>query len=179
MNRITKITLLVLLCILLNGEKIYCQTDEYTVKAVFLERFTRFVEWPEATELSDSTSPFILGIYGTNPFGDTIYDIYADQKIKNKRVQINKIATLKQAENCHMLFISQSKRWLIGRITEYLRDKPVLTIGDTPGYANQGVHINFYIEKDEIRFEINKKAVDKAGLHMSFLLLELGKIIEK
>ena len=29
------------------------QSSEYTIKAAFLERFTRFIEWPEELDVSD------------------------------------------------------------------------------------------------------------------------------
>ena len=42
------------------------QVPEYALKAEFLERFTRFVDWPGE---HDPRSPFVIGVYGSNPFG--------------------------------------------------------------------------------------------------------------
>jgi hypothetical protein len=47
---------------------IHAQTDEYLLKAGFLERFTRFIEWPGETNIADNTKPFVISVIGENPF---------------------------------------------------------------------------------------------------------------
>ena len=44
------------------------QPSEYTVKAVFLYSFGRFVEWPEGA-MGKASDPLVIGIAGENPFG--------------------------------------------------------------------------------------------------------------
>jgi len=43
------------------------------------------------------------------------------------------------------------------------------------GYAEQGIHINFFVDIERMRFQINHKAVQAAGLEMSYHLLKLAK----
>ena len=62
-------------------------------------------------------------------------------------------------------------------IIAFSKDKPILTIGDYDKYAENGVLINFYIEDNKIRFEINETALSLSGLHSSYLLLNLAKIV--
>jgi len=52
-----------------------------------------------------------------------------------------------------------------------------LTIGDTKGFAQQGVIINFYIKDEKVRFEINVDAAKRANLKISAKLLRLAKIV--
>ena len=42
--------------------------NEYSVKAVFLYSFGRYIEWPENTFHNES-DPFVIGIVGEDPFG--------------------------------------------------------------------------------------------------------------
>ena len=49
----------------------FAQTSEYTVKAVFLEGYTRFIEWPE----SGDAESFIICILGKSPFGETLEEV--------------------------------------------------------------------------------------------------------
>jgi hypothetical protein len=60
---------------------------------------------------------------------------------------------------------------------EGLNSAPVLTIGDTDGYAQRGIMINMYLEDKRVRFEINAEAARTAGLRISAKLLKLaGKV---
>ncbi len=155
------------------------QQSEYTIKAVFLEHFTRFIQWPESIEKADASNPFYVAVIGENPFGSILDQIYAEQKIKNRRVKISYFLTPDEITDCHILFISSSNKEILPEILSRTRDKPILTVSDTAGFAEIGVLINFYLAGNKIKFEINEKAVHESGLVMSYRLLSLARIVEQ
>jgi hypothetical protein len=53
---------------------------------------------------------------------------------------------------------------------------PILTIGDAPGFARRGGIINFMLEDNKVRFEVNVEAAKHAVLNISSRLLALAKI---
>ena len=55
--------------------------------------------------------------------------------------------------------------------------KPVLIVGETPGFADHGAIMNFYIEGERVRFEINVDNARRAKLRMDAKLLSLGKLV--
>lgn len=153
--------------------------NEYLLKAVFLERFTRFVEWPQDDSFNDDTKPFIIGVIKPGPFDSILAPIYKNQAIKGKPVKIRYIKKINEIHHCHMLFIGNTGFKKLKKIIKSVRFYPVLTVSDSKGYAKRGVHINMYIdEKKQIRFEINKKAVTQSGLAISYLLLKVSKQVE-
>lgn len=155
------------------------QEQEYqTLKAVWLERFTRFIEWPDSSDVSDPSAPFIVAVIGENPFGPILGRAYAEQKIKNKKVEILYISTPDEIADCHLLFISSSGKNNLPEILSRTRNKPILTVGDTEGFAQKKVLINFYLSGKKVKFEINEKAVDESGLVMSYMLLGLARIVD-
>ena len=155
------------------------QQSEYTIKAVFLEHFTRFIEWPESCKIADTSTPFFITVIGENPFGSILEQIYTEQRIKNKRVKIRYISSLDKITDCHILFISSSAKEILPEILSSTRNKPILTVSDTEGFAENGVLINFYMTGDKIKFEINEKAVHASGLVMSYRLLNLARIVNQ
>lgn len=169
--------IIILLLLFPSAFNLAAQPAEYNIKAVFLERFTRFIDWPENTEINDPDKPFIIGVIGDNPFGSILEEVYANQKIKNKKVEIIYINDINRISGCQMLFISGSKENELNNILSYTRNKPIITVGDTRNFAESGVLINFFLEKNHIRFEINESAVKKTGLIMSYHLLKAAKII--
>lgn len=76
-----------------------------------------------------------------------------------------------------LLFVSGDLRQELFEIVDYTKDKPVLTVRDREGFEEEGIHINFYIEKEKIRFEINESAVRRSRLRMSHMLLQQAKIL--
>ena len=155
---------------------------EYEVKAVFLERFTRFIEWPDIdpsdmSRADDQSKTFIIALIGKNPFGGILDRIYAERKIKGRAVEIRYVVDEKDIFPCHILFVSQYNKDNLSRILSLTRDKPILTVSDCQGFAEQGVLINFFLDARRVRFEINESAVRKSGLKMSFHLLRSAKII--
>ena len=78
-----------------------------------------------------------------------------------------------------MLFIGRHSSRQLSVLLSPIDATPVLTIGDTEGYARRGIHVNFFInENGQIRFEINHAAAQKAGLKISHLLLGLARIVD-
>jgi hypothetical protein len=51
---------------------------------------------------------------------------------------------------------------------------PVLTVGETERFTQTGGMINFIMEGNKIRFEINDETAKKAGLKISSKLLSLA-----
>jgi hypothetical protein len=154
------------------------QEHEYQLKAVYLELFTRFVKWPESSGVSDTSAAFVVAVIGESPFGSILEQTYAKQKIKNKKVDIVYLSTPDDIEAPHLLFISRSNKGLLPQILSRTRNKPILTVGDTEGFAQKKVLINFYLSGSKLRFEINEKALHASGLAMSYMLLNLARIVD-
>lgn len=156
---------------------VWAQVPEYDLKAVYLERFTRFVEWPAESDITDSTKPFTIGVIGKNPLGSIIEQIFASRKIRNKKIAVRYISKMHEIDKCHLLFISEDTRRKVSDIVAYTKDKPILTVSDTKGYAENGVLINFYIEEGRLRFEINQSAVKQSRLKVSYMLMQHARIL--
>jgi hypothetical protein len=58
-----------------------------------------------------------------------------------------------------------------------LKGIDVITVGDTVGYANKGVMINFFLENNKVRFEINIDMFKQKNMQVSSKLLSLAKIV--
>lgn len=157
----------------ISAEKAY---DVNLVKAFFIERFTKFVSWPNEQELIDSEKPFIIGVFGQHQFGNLLEIVYKKNSIKNKKVKLRYFDSIDELANCNLLFIGKLNKKKLLKVIDTIKKEPILTISDIPGFTQQGGHIFIYIEEERVRFEINMSAVKKAALSMSYLLLKQAKI---
>lgn len=144
---------------------------EYEVKAAFVYNFLKFVELPpQAVADADRIRICVVGeIPMSAPFDDL-----DNQDLMGKRLAVTHLETLADARECHVLFIASSEEQRLPMILEALKGAGTLTIGDTEGFAQKGVIINFYLEKKRVRFEINAEAARRNGLKISSKLLKLA-----
>ena len=77
-----------------------------------------------------------------------------------------------------LLFIGSSDRQRVNRLLAGVRDRPVLTIAELPGFTDFGGIINLYRADDRLRFEVNLGAAKRAGLAISSRLLRLARIVK-
>ncbi|MDD5230987.1 MAG: YfiR family protein, partial [Candidatus Marinimicrobia bacterium] len=63
-------------------------------------------------------------------------------------------------------------------ILKQIANRRTLTIASTTGFCKRGVMINFFIQDDMVKFEMNPAKLESAGLKASSQLLKLARIIE-
>ena len=150
-------------------------TDEYAIKAQFIERFTRYIEWPSNNEFNNRSKPFIIGIMGESPLYAQLELLSTKLRIKDKPIKVKYIEDPSHVEDCHVVFICSSEKKHIAKIVVALKDKPILTISDNESFTKYGIMINMFVENNNIRFIINEAVMDKVGLKASYQLLKLAK----
>jgi hypothetical protein len=154
-------------------------SSEYLIKAGFIYNFAKFVEWPAAT-FSQPDSPIVIGVLGTDPFGSVLDRIVEDKKIGPRGFVVKRYKwgkDLKDLKDCKILFVSASEKVHIDEILQSVKGQPILTVGETPGFAERGGVIRFTLEDNRVRFEVNVDAARQAELNISSRLLTLAKII--
>ncbi len=178
LNSRTILSLLVIA--LLSGPSLIAdEVPEYRLKSEFIERFTRFIDWPSnASHLARANTPFAIGVVGEDPFGTYLRDLAATRTIKDRRVVVKNLTADQVPAGCSILFISASERTALPDILEKTRTTPVLTIGDSSGYAQSGVVLNFFTADNRLQFEINESAASRNGLEIRAKLFKLARIVE-
>lgn len=149
---------------------------EFALKSAYLYQFTHFVEWP-SDAFGDSHAPFIVCVLGEDPFGQTL-DALMKKTSQDRPLLVQRVRRVKEAEGCHVLFISASEQGRIGQVLSSLTERSVLTVSDMEGFAQAGGIVEFVQGENRIRFAINVGAAKKAGLRISSKLLSLALIVE-
>jgi len=171
-------TLIIMLALSMISFLGYSQANEYVLQAVYLEKFSRFVTWPEESGMGDANKPFIILVIGQTPLKENLEQIYAIQKINGKKVEIKQINKKEEIQYGHILFIAESEKKNLNTILEITRQKPILTVSSSPEFGERGVLINFFEENKKLRFEINESEVLLSQLKMSFYLLNSAVIVK-
>jgi len=156
-------------------------SSEYLIKAGFIYNFAKFVEWPAAA-FAQPDSPIVIGILGTDPFGSLIDRIVENKKIGARGFVVKRLkwgTDLKDLKECKILFVGASEKAHLDDLVQIVKSLPILTVGETTGFAERGGVIRFVLEDNRVRFEINVEAARQADLTISSRLLTLAKIIQQ
>jgi hypothetical protein len=164
---------------------------EYKIKAAFLYNFIQFVDWPDE-KIAGQNDPIILGIIGKDPFGDSFEPI-KNKQIKGRDSLVNRFESmekLKESDDkgksaieslkkCHLLFICSSEKEHLKDIIKLVDGHGVLTVGETSTMLKSGGVINFLVEENKVRFEINLSSAKQEKLKIRSQLLRLAtRVIE-
>lgn len=144
------------------------------LKAAYLYHFLDFVAWPDSI---DGTLVRV-GILGDDPFGPVVDEVFAGPADGARRFAIERSDDVDGLRDCHLVFFGLETADAIAAALDALRDLPVLTVAQHPGFAARGGHVNFFVEDERLRFEINLDATQAAGLRPSARLLKLARIVD-
>jgi hypothetical protein len=147
---------------------------EYKIKAAYLLNFTKFVEWP-TNRFPTPTTPIRVGVLGKDPFGSDLERTMTGRVIDGRKFEIVRVEEPEAVVNCHIVFISSSERRRVAEIVEILNKTNVLTVGEHEQFLEQGGIVRFFLHEDTVRFDINARAAERAGLRISSKLMQIAK----
>jgi len=151
--------------------------SEYQVKAVWLLNFARFAEWP-TNAFPDPRAPFVVGVVGKDPFGKNLERAFEGKVFKGRPFAFKRISSRVQTQGCHILFIPSSEGRRIRDWPERLKGEAVMTVSEVEGFLDYGGTVNFVLKDNTVRFEINVKAAQSAGLKLNANLLKVAVMVK-
>lgn len=150
---------------------------EYAIKAAFLHQFLNYVEWP-AEAFADEKSPYVIGVFGDNPFGNVLDQAVKGKKVDGRSIEVRIVSSPSEVSKCQILFVPKSV--LAARRDEVIREargSHVLTVGESDDFSDRGGTANFFLEGNKVRFAFNPVAVADNKLVVSSKLMALAKIV--
>jgi hypothetical protein len=181
-----KRTLTVVLCALLIGlqvPRLVAQDSqppyqEYHVKAVYLSNLGRFVDWSSRPK-GTADEQFEICVLGQDPFGRALDAAIAGENIIGETLVARRLTRVQEALSCRVLFISSSEEGQLPSIMAALGTAPVLTVADVPDFIKRGGMIQFILDANKVKFEINIAVAQRAGLKLRSDLLNLARVVRK
>lgn len=148
---------------------------EYQVKAGFLFNFAKFVEWP--TNAPGGSDKLRIGILDDGKVYPIMANELSGQRVGNRGIETIRCKLGDDLKRCGMLFITRPQAGRMAELRKAVAGAPVLTVGEFDRFAERGGCINFVHKGENIRFEVNLAAVERAGLKISSKIASMAIII--
>jgi hypothetical protein len=178
----SSLTLVLTLLTMLSWANLPCAAQtgsahEYALKAGVLFHIIEYVEWPGAS--ASSNAPTIqIGLLGQIPYAEAL-EVLDGKTIQGRKLVVKRISDAKEAAQCQVVFFGASEKSRISEIITELNNRPILTVGDFEGFAEQGGMVNLVAGPNRIVMEINREVASQARLSLSSQLLKLAKLVSR
>lgn len=150
--------------------------SEYQVKGAFLLNFTKFIEWPAAV-FEKPDSPFGICILGEDPFGRDLDALLEGEVVGRRKLTVQRLRSAPIPKACQVLFVSKSEK----TTSSFLEGlgPGILTVSDRDEFLREGGMIAFVIQNRRVRFDINRRATERASLTISARMLKVARSVQK
>ena len=150
------------------------------LKAAFVYKFTRFIDWPAA----QADRPFVIAVIGDPAMRRALSVLeQGGREVAGRPIRVRGSCDLDAADACQVLFIGAAAEDRLADMVRRAARSPVLLVGDTPGFVGRGAAIELFPKpdilgkRDRLRFRIDPKALAGRGLTVSAQLYEVGEVI--
>lgn len=143
------------------------------IKSIYIYNFTKYIEWPESYKSGD----FVIGILGDSNLQQGLMTMAASKKVANQPFVIRHFEDPSEIEQCHMLVIPRKNGEYLEEAMDQVSDFATLIITEDDGLALQGSGINFVVQENKQKFELNKSNIENHDLQISSSLLSLALVV--
>lgn len=150
-------------------------TDQQ-LKAVFVYRFSQFVDWPAAAFSAD-TEPFVIGVLGNDPFAALLEEVVRGEQVNKHPIQVRRFRNADALGLVHILYVDRSEDARLEQVAELVKSRNTLVVSDLDDATQRGAMIQFTKVNNHIGLRINVEYARAAKLIMSSNLLRLAEVV--
>lgn len=152
------------------------ESSEYLIKAGYVYNFAKLVEWPAA--MARKGQPIVIGVMGNDAFATVLERAVDGKKIDERLLQVRRLKNRNARDcGCHILFVAAAESAQTDAVIQSQSGSSVLTIAETPDFANRGGVIALTLQDSKVRFTVNVDAAAQASLSISSRLLALATVV--
>jgi len=147
--------------------------EQQTLKAAYLCHFLSLTHWPA------QNSPLVVGIYGTSREGEELAALLPN-KVGTLTIKVIRLPLEVQAWGpVDAVYVPSAYQAQVPNLLRQVGAAPVLTIGTSAHFIDEGGMIGFLLEGNRLRFELNLGVASRKGLQISTRLQELARTIRR
>jgi hypothetical protein len=120
----------------------------------------------------------MIGVLGDGSINEELKKVIATKTVNGRKIMIQETANEEDWAKCQIIFISSSEKTRLPGIIAKIKTLPILTVGETGGFLEQGGIINFTKKDDRIRLEISLEAARPAKVQISSQLLNVADTVK-
>lgn len=152
------------------------EISEDEVKAAYIYRIIKFVEWPESI-LPKGRGALTVCLFGEDPI-EKVLEPIKKLKAQGHAIRLERLGSMQSDRVCHVLFIGDKEEHHLKEILHLIKHLSMLTVSDIESFVSKGGMIGFVLKSGRVQLEINVEASRKAKIKLSSDLLEVATLLK-
>jgi len=141
------------------------------IKAIYIYNFTKYIEWPASYKEGN----FVVGVLGSNSALLAELNKMANSKtVGIQKFEIKNLSSCSAADKYNIVYVLSDNSSQISHVINALKGKSTLIVTDKPGLAKQGAGINFFVDGNKQKIELNRTNIEKYKLKVASTLVEMA-----
>jgi hypothetical protein len=142
------------------------------LKAAFLFNFLRFVEWPQGARPAP-----VLCVAAAEETASVLEEALTGKRVDGLEVRVRALSS-PDPGGCAIVFVPAGSTAAWPPVQQRISCRPVLAVGETPGFLEMGGSIALLPDGNRLRFDVNREAATCSGLRISSRLLSLARTVD-
>lgn len=148
---------------------------EYEVKLGFIYNFINFTTWPDEA-LKNNPDTLTMCFASDHPSSSALFKLNG-KSLKGRQIKVLAFDSETCLEQSQILFFATQDKVFIEEVLDLTEGRSILTIGEVEGFTKLGGVINFFKDRNRLRFRINTDAAVRNELKLSSQLLGSAQIV--
>jgi len=153
--------------------------DPHEVTAAMLIKLASFIRWPADRGLANPRAPLRITVIDDLPLAHALQRLLEGGPGAERKIIVHSQRTAEDLAPAHIYFIGERQAHALEKVIEIANSLRALTAARCQGFAERGVAVNFYRIDERIRFEVNVRAIEEAGLRASYKLVSFARIVQR
>jgi hypothetical protein len=145
----------------------------YEVHSMMIYNFIKYIEWPTDTKNGD----FIIGVYGDQDVFNALNKWYGGKDKMGQKIVVKLFNNPSEIAKCHIVYLAGNRSNDFEAVKNRMKGSNTLMVTDNKGLAHKGSGINFKMEGNKLKFELNQSSVQAANLKVSSQLSSMAILI--
>jgi hypothetical protein len=143
------------------------------VEAAFLRNFAHYLSWPSEA-FADARSPWRVCLLGDGAFEEVLRRTFAGRTEQGRSFEVVRAESATGLPQCQIAVVLLASSEQRRAALAVLSRRPILTVGDAPGFLEEGGIIRFQVS-DHVEFAINLDEAHAASLVIQTKVLEVAR----
>jgi hypothetical protein len=113
-----------------------------------------------------------------DPFGPDLEHLVTGESLAGRPFRVRQVSPTDTPSDCHAIFVSgRSDSTAAASLLKRLAGRPILTVGETDRFLDDGGIIALTVVDRRVRFNVDASNAQRAGLRINAQLLRLAAAV--
>jgi hypothetical protein len=152
--------------------------SEAEIKAAYLCKFGNYVEWPAGAASAAAGPSFGIAIAGSEAETDVLQRVAVGSNVDGRPIRVRRLAAGDTLLDERIVYVTHSQAARAAELAPAAIERRALLVTEAADPGSPGGMVNFVIEDNRVRFDVDVAEAAAAHLKLSARLLTVARRVQ-